>query len=259
MLSLRPVALQATYPGISMASETDRQPAAAPPADQPGHGPVAAAQGSAPRLEGVGLSCVRRDRVLFEGFNLSLGPGELIQIEGANGSGKTSLLRILCLLALPAEGEVRWSGSNVEEVRPEFLEALTYIGHAHGVKADLTPVENLRVASALGAGWAAMDPDEALARIGLAGFEDKPVRELSAGQTRRVALARLLIHPTPLWILDEPFTALDRKGKAYVEALLREHCEAGGMALITTHQPVDLGAATMSRIHLGPEAATEGD
>ncbi|HKJ87010.1 MAG TPA: ATP-binding cassette domain-containing protein, partial [Gammaproteobacteria bacterium] len=131
------------------------------------------------------------------------------------------------------------------------------IGHAHGVKADLTPVENLRVATALGTGDPAMDLDEALDRIGLGGFEDKPVRELSAGQTRRVALARLLIRPTPLWILDEPFNTLDRKGKAYVEGLLRDHCENGGMALITTHQPVDLGTATMSRIHLGPEPVPE--
>ncbi|MFA9460130.1 cytochrome c biogenesis heme-transporting ATPase CcmA [Thiohalorhabdus sp. Cl-TMA] len=241
-----------------MASETDRQPAA--PALSAGQGHATDAHGDAatPRLEAVDLTCVRRDRVLFEGFNLRLGPGELIQVEGANGSGKTSLLRILCLLALPAEGNVRWNGADVEEVRPEFLEALTYIGHAHGVKADLTPLENLRVASALGTARPAMDPDEALHRIGLEGFEDKPVRELSAGQTRRVALARLLVHPTRLWILDEPFNALDRKGKAYVERMLREHCENGGMALITTHQPVDLGSAAMSRIHLGPERVAEG-
>ena len=201
-------------------------------------------------FEASDLRCVRQDRTLFEGFGFRLNPGELIQIQGANGSGKTSLLRLLCLLALPDAGEVRWGGVNAEEIRPDFLRELTYIGHTHGVKADLTAHENLKVAAAL-AGGITMDPDEALARIGLAGFEDTPARELSAGQTRRVALARLLIHPTRLWILDEPFTALDPRGKAMVEGILTEHCDRGGMAIITTHQPVDIGDHAVTHIRLG--------
>jgi heme exporter protein A len=206
-------------------------------------------------FEAVDLACVRRDRTLFEGFSFRLAAGELLQIEGANGSGKTSLLRILCLLALADAGEVRWNGANVAEDRADYLARLTYIGHTPGVKADLTALENLQVASALAPDAAACHPDDALAAVGLAGFEDTHVRELSAGQTRRVALARLLLQPTRLWILDEPFTALDRAGKRRVEELLEAHCGAGGMALITTHQPVDVGDAAKTRIHLGPEPA----
>ncbi|MEF8792356.1 cytochrome c biogenesis heme-transporting ATPase CcmA [Thiohalorhabdus sp.] len=206
-------------------------------------------------LEALDLACVRRDRTLFEGFSFRLDGGELLQIEGANGSGKTSLLRILCLFALADAGQVRWNGRDLEENRPEYLSQLTYIGHTPGVKADLTAFENLRVASALATGAPACHPDDALEAVGLAGFEDSPVRELSAGQARRVALARLLLQPTRLWILDEPFTALDRAGKRLMEGLLEDHCASGGMALITTHQPVDVGDAAKTRIHLGPEPA----
>jgi len=206
-------------------------------------------------FEAVELTCVRRDRVLFEGFSFRLEAGELLQIEGANGSGKTSLLRILVLLALADEGEVRWNGTSTEENRADYLSSLTYIGHTPGVKADLTAFENLRVATALAGAAAACDPDDALEAVGLAGFEDTYVRELSAGQTRRVALARLLLQPTRLWILDEPFTALDRSGKRLVEGMLEDHCAAGGMALITTHQPVDVGDAAKTRIHMGAEPA----
>lgn len=239
-----------------MASRPHRQPEA--PA-APDVSPEAAARpwpaGEAAVFEGVDLACVRRDRTLFEGFSFRLEAGELIQIEGANGSGKTSLLRILVLLALADAGEVRWNGEDVVENRADFLARLTYIGHTPGVKADLSAFENLRVASALAPEPAACDPDDALEVVGLAGFEDTLVRELSAGQARRVALGRLLLQPTRLWILDEPFTALDRGGKRLVEGLLEDHCASGGMALITTHQPVDVGDAAKTRIHLGSEPA----
>jgi heme exporter protein A len=238
-----------------MATTSQGQPAQ-PPA--PGTEPGAGARpwpGEEAVFEAVELTCTRRDRVLFEGFSFRLEAGELLQIEGANGSGKTSLLRILCLFALADAGEVRWNGANVEADRADYLARLTYIGHTPGVKADLTAFENLEVASAMATEPAACHPDDALEAVGLAGFEDTYVRELSAGQTRRVALARLLLQPTRLWILDEPFTALDRAGKRLVEGLLEDHCAAGGMALITTHQPVDVGDAAKTRIHLGPEPA----
>lgn len=239
-----------------MATDPHRQAhQAAPPTTTPWGAarPWSAAEDAV--FEAVDLACARRDRTLFEGFSFRLGAGELLQIEGANGSGKTSLLRILCLFALADAGEVRWNGRSVEENRSGYLSHLTYIGHTPGVKADLTAFENLRVASALATEAAACHPDDALETVGLAGFEDTYVRELSAGQTRRVALARLLLQPTRLWILDEPFTALDRAGKRLMEGLLEEHCASGGMALITTHQPVDVGDAAKTRIHLGPEPA----
>ncbi len=204
-----------------------------------------------PVLEAADLACVRRNRTLFEGFGFRLGAGELLQVEGANGSGKTSLLRILCLLALAEEGEVRWNGEPAWEVRPEYLAELAYLGHAHGVKGDLTTLENLRMAAALAGGEAGLDPETALARLGLSGHEDTLARELSAGQVRRVALAGLLTRRARLWILDEPFTALDRAGRRLVEELLAEHCHGGGLAVITTHHPMDLGGAPVTHIQLG--------
>jgi heme exporter protein A len=205
--------------------------------------------GETPVLEGVDLACVRRDRPLFEGFSFSLSAGGLLQIEGPNGSGKTSLLRILALLALPDEGEVRWNGEEAGAIRPDYLADMAYLGHAHGVKAELTALENLRVALALSGGHG--DPEAALDRLGMAAYADTPAREMSAGQTRRVALARLLLSPARLWILDEPFTALDWRGKQTMEALLQEHCDAGGMVVVTTHQELDIADHAMTRIHLG--------
>lgn len=217
-------------------------------------------EASWPTLEAVGLACLRGDRMLFEGFSFRLGPGELLQIEGANGSGKTSLLRILCLLILPEAGEVRWNGANAEAVRPEYLHQMAYIGHARGIKGDLSPRENLQVAAALAGGRDARI-EEALDQLGLGPYQDTPVRALSAGQARRAALARLPIQGGQLWLLDEPLTGLDREGKQRVEALLESHCRAGGMVVLSTHQPMDiLEAEAVSRVHLSPAtlAAEEG-
>lgn len=211
--------------------------------------------GASAPLEVEGLACVRRNRTLFEGLSFRLSPGQLLQVEGANGSGKTSLLRILCLLALAEDGEIRWNGEPAWEVRPDFLAELAYLGHAHGIKADLTALENLRAAAALAGGRPGLDPESALERLGMSGYEETLARELSAGQLRRVALARLLIRSARLWILDEPFTALDREGRGLVEELLAGHCRAGGMAVITTHHPMDLGGAQVTHLHLDGEAA----
>ncbi len=195
------------------------------------------------------LQCIRDDRVLFEDLNFTLNEGQLLQVEGRNGSGKTSLLRILCGLTLPVEGTVSWNGQDIQTISSQYWTTLAYIGHSHGIKADLTPLENLQVAKALGKYPTSVSLAEALDKVGLYGFEDVPTRTLSAGQQRRVALARLLINQAQLWILDEPFTALDKTAIRKVENLLDEHAKEGGMAVLTSHHTVNCQYA--SHLQLG--------
>ena len=194
-------------------------------------------------LEVIGLECVRDDRVLFSGLNFTLEPGQARLVEGANGSGKTTLLRAICGFVRPEQGTIRWWGQDIERVRLDFQAQIAYLGHAHGIKEELTTLENLRVAQAMGAAREGVSPVQALTRIGLEGFDQALVRTLSAGQRRRVALARLLLTTSRLWILDEPFTALDKDGIKLVESLLDEHCTSGGMALISSHHAVSLACS----------------
>ncbi len=201
-------------------------------------------------LEIRNLSCSREDRTLFSGLNFHLEPGHAIQIEGPNGSGKTTLLRMLCGLRLTDEGEIYWDGFDINEERARFLGNLNYIGHAHGVKGELTPLENLRVSQAMAARNNNLPLDDALEKVGLLGFEDVPSRTLSAGQRRRVALARLLINPAPLWILDEPFTAIDIQGQKQIETMITQHVLDGGMAILTSHHTLDLSEDHLSRVTL---------
>jgi len=188
------------------------------------------------RLVVSAVSCVRGDANLFQGVSLRLGAGEGLQITGRNGCGKTSLLRLLCGLSRPESGQISWDGRDIAEHRIEYLRDMAFVGHAHGVKADLTVLENLAVASGLAGGGDS--PESALARLGLLALAEEPARILSAGQHRRLALARLLVGSAALWILDEPFNALDRAGVAEVEGLIGEHLRAGGLALFTSHQPL---------------------
>jgi heme exporter protein A len=168
-------------------------------------------------IEAVDLRCERGERLLFSGLSFSAERGTLLRIAGPNGTGKTSLLRIMCALLEPTAGEVRWKGGNIRRLREDYWKDLVYLGHLNGVKDDLTVRENLRIAVGLG-GRRATEGDlaRALDAVGLAGFEDSMARFLSQGQRRRVALARLYVSAAvPLWILDEPFTALDtRRGGA---------------------------------------------
>ena len=209
---------------------------------------------SPPLLETVSLSCSRGDRLLFDDLAVHVAAGEVVQIHGANGSGKTTLLRILCGLQPPTGGRLRWRGRDVSPGAPALRSEIQYIGHANGVKLDLTPRENLDVAIALGAGPTGTTPDAALRRVDIGRFGEVPTRTLSAGQRQRVALARLLTCTSVLWVLDEPFTALDQRGVAIIDTMLHEHVEAGGSAVITSHHPVALGRVTPRLIHIDPDA-----
>jgi heme exporter protein A len=202
------------------------------------------------RLSAHRLTCVRDDRRLFRDLSFSVEPGEVLQVDGRNGSGKTSLLRMLCGLSTPEEGEVRWCGRPLAQVRGDYWLELAYLGHAHGVKLELTPVENLRLARSLKRPHERNSIDASLERVGLLGFEDVPARALSAGQCRRVALARLLVTRARVWILDEPLTAIDRRGVADLEALIAEHTRAGGLVVLTTHHPVRLPGCKVGSLHL---------
>ncbi|RVU30289.1 cytochrome c biogenesis heme-transporting ATPase CcmA [Neptunomonas marina] len=195
---------------------------------------------SKPLLAVTDLFCEREERILFDGLAFSLKQGEVMQIEGRNGSGKTTLLRILSGLSAQYEGSIEWRGESVDNVRDEFLADLLYFGHQPGVKGMLTPQENLRWYCALHPALQRSKIDEALGVVGLTGYEDVPCHSLSAGQNRRVSLARLYMNQAPLWILDEPFTAIDKKGVAAMEQLLLDHAQRGGSVILTTHH--DLAA-----------------
>ena len=190
-------------------------------------------------LTASNLSCTRGDRPLFTGIDVAIEPGQWLHVRGANGSGKTSLLRLLAGLSQPAVGEIRWDGRAVADDAQAFRTDLLFLGHHAAVKEELTALENLQLASELdGAQLARNEAIEALRRFGLQGREDLPVRFLSAGQKRRVLLARLVTRKARLWILDEPFTALDTRAVQLLASLIGEHVGGGGMAVVTSHQAI---------------------
>jgi heme exporter protein A len=204
-------------------------------------------------LQAVDLQCARGERTLFSGLDFQLRAGELLRIAGANGSGKTSLLRILCGLLAPAHGFVRWQGEDIRRLREEFWGRLVYIGHANAIKDDLTAAENLAIACALGGHKVAAGAlRAALDQLGIGGSEHRPARVLSQGQRRRVALARLALSgQSPLWILDEPFTALDARAVDIVQELIASHVARGAAVVYTTHVELEIAAAVALRIDLG--------
>ena len=192
-------------------------------------------------LSAHGLSCVRGERRLFAQLDLAVDAGQWIHVRGENGTGKTSLLRLLAGLAHPAEGEVRWCGQSIHGSDSPYRNELLFFGHHGAVKEDLSALENLSFAAAMDG--AALPEPQALAalyRVGLRGREDLPLRVLSAGQKRRVMLARLATRHAKLWVLDEPFTALDTKAVELLATLITEHLAQGGMAVLTSHQAMPL-------------------
>lgn len=202
------------------------------------------------------LACTRGYRDLFADLNWQLQPGEWLRVEGKNGSGKTSLLRILAGLAQPVDGEVRWNGLPVRHSESGYFENLLYIGHKPGIKYELSAVENLHMCRALFGSRSENGIAEALYQVGLQGFEDLPAQQLSAGQKRRVALAQLFLSKAKLWILDEPFTSLDVAAVALLEQVFIRHLQTGGLLVLTSHQPVSL-AGCRSQCLLLPDGRVE--
>ena len=196
------------------------------------------------RLSLHGVGCERGGRRLFEHLSLSLGPGQMLRVRGANGAGKTTLLRVLCGLQPAAQGSVHWCGLPITAQRDDFAASIAYLGHAVAMSDELSAEENLQYALAC-AGEPAGLPRirEALHGAGLAGHERRPLKRLSQGQRRRCALARLaLSQRRPLWVLDEPFAALDTDAAQWVETLLRDHLRRDGLLVLTSHQALSLDA-----------------
>ncbi len=209
-----------------------------------------------PRLAAHELACERGDRLLFKQLSFTLDGGQMLLVQGGNGQGKTSLLRLLAGLGRPDAGQVRWRGEPLARCRDTYHREMAYLGHANGIKDELDPAENLRFNDGLHG--RAFDIDKAIAtlrRLGLARCLDLPCRALSFGQRRRVALAALLLAEASLWILDEPLTGLDVHAVALLEGLIREHLQAGGLVVATTHQTLDLAGVDVQRLLVGVPAA----
>ncbi|MDF7680391.1 cytochrome c biogenesis heme-transporting ATPase CcmA [Enterobacteriaceae bacterium ESL0689] len=186
-------------------------------------------------LEIINITCERDDNVLFSEVSFTLQHGEVLQIAGHNGAGKTSLLRLLAGIARPDQGQILWQGEPLFHQRQAWYSHLHWLGHRTGIKGTMTADENLcfyHPRHSRQQRW------QALAQVGMVGYEDVPVALLSAGQQRRVALARLWLTDAPFWILDEPLTALDQQGIETITTRVEQHVRQGGAVIITTHQPL---------------------
>lgn len=206
----------------------------------------------APLLSVENLAFERDDSCLFSGVNFSVDGGDILQVEGANGSGKTTLLRLLTGSLQPSAGEISYLGQSLSQCRYNYLSDMLYIGHQPAVTLNLSAEENLRWMIATSAQSNTLSIEEALTQVGLAGYSDIPCYALSAGQHRRVALARLLISEARLWYLDEPFTSIDKQGVAFLQSCLQQHRAKGGAVILSTHQ--DLALTGLRKYKLLPHA-----
>ncbi len=194
---------------------------------------------------------MRGERLIFSDVTFALSPGGFLQLTGPNGSGKTSLLRIVCGLLAPERGEILWQGAKIRTLAEEYSRSITYIGHRNAVKEELDSLENLRISSGLaGCEVSSAQAKQALSRVGLEGRENLPLRFLSEGQRRRSALARLITCSTALWVLDEVLASLDHAAVTVIELLIGEHLSKGGMAIVATHQELHISAGSFQRLEL---------
>ncbi|CAN5321469.1 cytochrome c biogenesis heme-transporting ATPase CcmA [soil metagenome] len=196
------------------------------------------------------LAYERNDNFLFSKLSFQLQASQALHIEGINGAGKTTLLRILTGLVTPTDGIVYWQGKNIQECREEYHSQLLYIGHHAAIKGELTPRENLQANLALCGNHSNCSIETALLNLGLENYANFPCHQLSAGQQRRVALARLWLTAAKVWILDEPFAAIDKTGVTNVSAVMVEHLTQGGVLVITSHQPLSLQNCSLRRLLL---------
>ncbi len=200
------------------------------------------------KLEIKNLACWRNEQLLFQDVSLSLSPQNVLFLEGQNGSGKTSLLRILCGFRLADEGEINWNNESVTSV-PEYFQNISYVGHKNGIKDELTVEENLNLMRSM-ATADEIKTDDVLKRIGLFKKADVLSRQLSAGQKRKLALARLMMTNNSFWILDEPFTSLDTASVRFFESLIQKHISRGGLLILTSHHDIDLSGLSVNRFNL---------
>jgi len=199
-------------------------------------------------LEVKNLACWRNDRNLFDDLNLSLSPGNVLFLQGENGSGKTSFLRILCGFRLPDEGEISWDNQRVSSF-PEYYENISFVGHKNGIKDELTVEENLNLMRSM-ATASDIKTEAVLKQIGLFKQADVLSRLLSAGQKRKLALARLMMTNNSFWVLDEPFTSLDKASVMFFESLIKKHIAKGGMLILTSHHDIDLSGLPVNHFSL---------
>ena len=207
-------------------------------------------QTAGPALRADNLHLWRGTRHVLRGLSVSAGAGEMIHVRGPNGCGKTSLLRTLAGFLWPEEGRLYWADQPVEADRDAYCAAMAYLGHENALKADMTPLENLRYASSVRHPTSVTEVDSVLERLGVAAQRDLPVRSLSAGQRRRVAMARVMLAGASLWLLDEPFTNLDVAGVADLAGIVARHVQDGGIAILTTHSEIDLPPGTVRNLEL---------
>jgi len=202
-------------------------------------------------LEVSNLACSRGDHRLFSGLSFTLSPGQIMQVQGANGSGKTSLLRTLCGFLMPDEGDIAWRGENIRSLDEDYCAEMMYLGHLNAIKDELSAVENLRISAGLsGLDLSEKEAIAALRRMGLKGKERLPTKVLSQGQRRRVALSRMLVNDAKLWILDEPLAALDVVAVALIQELIAEHLAQQGLVMFTTHQPLEVAGMDICNLTL---------
>lgn len=194
------------------------------------------------------LACLRNDQVLFEDLNLSLSPENVLFLQGENGSGKTSFLRILCGFRLPDEGEITWGDQSTSSF-PEYYQNISFVGHKNGIKDELTVEENLNLMRSM-ATASDIKTDDVLKQIGLFKKSDVLTRLLSAGQKRKLALARLMMTNNSFWVLDEPFTSLDKASVGFFESLIKQHIARGGMLILTSHHDIDLSGLSVNHFSL---------